>query len=126
MIRIALLVTFLGAGLLPAVSTTTPCTPRDQPLTAADFHAILDTVAAAWNTGRGARAAECFTEDALYLEPPDRQLYRGRAALIAFFQASASVPQADRMTWHVRAFDAQRQTGLAEYTYRGRRYYHGA
>jgi hypothetical protein len=126
MIRLSLLVTLGGASLVPAAAPNpAPCTTREQALTAAEFHATLDTIAAAWNTGRGARAADCFTEQALYLEPPDRQLYRGRNALRAFFEASAPTAQADRMTWHLRAFDPERQAGLAEYTYRGRRYYHG-
>jgi SnoaL-like domain len=86
---------------------------------------VLNTIAVSWNSGQGRRAAECFAEHAIYLEPPDRQLYRGRATIAAFFESSVAVPLPDRMTWHHAAFNQQTQVGFAEYTYRGQRYYHG-
>ncbi|MBA3316487.1 MAG: nuclear transport factor 2 family protein [Gemmatimonadales bacterium] len=95
------------------------------PLSAAAFRAMLDSVAVGWNSARPELAAGCFTETAVYLEPPDRQLYRGRAALLAFFAASILPARADRMRWQVTAFDSTRQVGFGEYTYRGRQNYHG-
>jgi hypothetical protein len=59
------------------------------------------------------------------LEPPDRQLYRGRTALREFFAASIAPARSDRMLWHAVAFDSVRQVGFGEYTYRGRQNYHG-
>jgi ketosteroid isomerase-like protein len=50
-----------------------------------EFQAILRNLAEAWNNGESRRAAECFTEDAIYTEPPDKQVYRGREALFRFF-----------------------------------------
>jgi hypothetical protein len=90
------------------------------------FRALLDTVARGWNGGDADLSASCFAEAAVYLEPPDRQLYRGRTALRQFFADSIQPARPDRMRWHVIAFDASRQIGIAEYTYRGRRNYHGA
>jgi hypothetical protein len=99
--------------------------PASRPLEPAAFRAILDTVAAGWNSARADLAAGCFTEQAVYIEPPDRQLYRGRAAIRDFFAASIAPARSDRMRWHAVAFDAARQIGFGEYTYRGRQNYHG-
>jgi hypothetical protein len=73
---------------------------RVKPLGPAAFQAVLDTVAAGWNSNRAELAASCFTEGAVYLEPPDRQLYRGRPALQEFFAASIAPARPDRMHWH--------------------------
>ncbi len=99
--------------------------PRLAPLGAEEFRAVLDSVAAGWNSDRADVAAACFTETAVYLEPPDRQLYRGRAALRAFFAAPIHPARPDRMQWHAVAFDSVRQVGFGEYTYRGGQNYHG-
>ena len=98
---------------------------HEEPLGPAAFRATLDSVAAGWNGNRAELAASCFTEAAVYLEPPDRQLYHGRLALREFFAASIAPPRSDRMRWHAVAFDSVRQIGFGEYTYRGRQYYHG-
>jgi hypothetical protein len=94
-------------------------------LRAGEFRAMLDTVAHAWNTGKAEVAVECFTSDAVYIEPPDRQLYKGASALQAFFATSINPPRPDRMRWHFVAFDDALQTGFGEYTYRGRQFFHG-
>lgn len=99
--------------------------PSVEPLGAEAFRAVLDSVAAGWNSARPELAASCFTEAAVYLEPPVRQLHRGRPALREFFAASIHPARPDRMRWHVVAFDSVRQVGFGEYTYRGRQNYHG-
>jgi hypothetical protein len=98
---------------------------RAEPLGPAAFRAMLDSVAAGWNSNRAELAASCFTEAAVYLEPPDRQLHRGRAALREFFAASIAPARSDRMRWHAVALDSVQQVGFGEYTYRGRQNYHG-
>ena len=101
------------------------CGARVEALGPAGFRALLDSVAAGWNTNRAELAASCFTEAAVYLEPPNRQLYRGRAALREFFATSIAPARTDRMRWHAVAFDSAQQVGFGEYTYRGQRNYHG-
>jgi SnoaL-like domain len=98
---------------------------HDKPLGPGAFRAVLDTVAAGWNSNRAELAASCFTEVAVYLEPPDRQLYRGRAALQEFFATSIAPARSDRLRWHTVAFDSVQQVGFGEYTYRGRQNFHG-
>ena len=102
-----------------------PCEPATGPISTARFRVLLETVATAWNTNQPTVAANCFTLTAVYLEPPDRQRFEGRAALESFFRASIAPARPDRMTWHHLAFDEAGQVGLGEYTYRGQRYYHG-
>ena len=92
-------------------------------LTSARFRELLETVAAGWNQGDARRAADCFAEDAVYLEPPDRQLYRGRQELYEFFGGDAPPPM--QMRWHNVVFDEDAEVGVGEYTFRGRSQLHG-
>ena len=120
----------LSLLLMPALGSVGPAGACDgravsRPLGPAAFRAILDTVAAGWNSARADLAAGCFTEHAVYVEPPNRQLYRGRPAIRDFFAASIEPARPDRMRWHATAFDWVAQVGFGEYTYRGRQNYHG-
>lgn len=87
-----------------------------------DFEQLLYQVAEGWNEGNAQKAAECFSIDAVYIEPPDRQLYRGRQALYEFFGGSSGRASPMRMTWHHLLFDESEQIGAGEYTfsYKGR------
>jgi hypothetical protein len=83
----------------------------------------MQTVARSWSAGDARTAADCFAEDAVYVEPPDRQTYVGRARLVAI--SGGDDPPDMSMTWHHLAFDPKGQIGFGEYTFRGRRQYHG-
>jgi ketosteroid isomerase-like protein len=83
-----------------------------------EFEAVLHTLAEAWNDGNSRRAAECFTEDAVYTEPPDKQVYRGRNALFRFFGGGAGRPGQMTMRWHHLAFDQESQVGFGEFSFR--------
>lgn len=89
------------------------------------FRSLMETVAAAWTEGDARKAADCFTEDALYLEPPDRQFYSGRPALYEFFGGGKKPEPPMKMTWHHLAFDEESQVGFGEYTFQMNRRYHG-
>lgn len=92
-------------------------------MTDADFRGLLDRVAAGWNAGDARRAADCFAEDAVYEEPPAKQLHKGRAALYEFFGGAAKLPM--KMRWHHIAFDAASGVGFGEYTFALNNQYHG-
>jgi ketosteroid isomerase-like protein len=85
----------------------------------------MRTVAAGWNAGNARQAADCFSEDAIYLEPPDKQLYRGRAELYEFFGGDRGTEIPMRMTWHHLAFNEEEQVGFGEYTFEMHGRYHG-
>jgi uncharacterized protein (TIGR02246 family) len=81
------------------------------------FASLLARVADGWNTGAPAEAADCFTVDAVYLEPPNAQHYVGREELSAFFHGEAAEPRAMSMTWHHVAYDPDGSVGFGEYTF---------
>ena len=110
----------LLAGWLAAVAAPSPA-----PVTTAQFRSLMAAVAAGWNAGDARRAAECFTEDALYLEPPDEQFYAGRPALYEFFGGGSKPEPPMKMTWHHLAFDEESQIGFGEYTFQMNARYHG-
>jgi ketosteroid isomerase-like protein len=82
-------------------------------------------VADGWNEGNARKAADCFSEDAVYVEPPDKQLYHGRAELYAFFGDEAGTDLPMKMNWHHLAFNEQEQVGFGEYTFQLNNRYHG-
>lgn len=88
----------------------------------AQFGQLLNRVADGWNEGNARKAADCFSVDAIYMEPPDRQLYRGRQALYEFFGGDSGRDSPMQMTWHHLLFDTATQIGTGEYTfsYKGR------
>ena len=95
-------------------------------ITAAQFKHLLTTVAEGWEADDARRAADCFTEDAIYIEPPGRQVYVGREALHEFFAGGDNPAPSTHMTWHNIIFDEATQLGCGEYTYHGNNRYHGA
>ena len=90
-----------------------------------DFEKLLQTVAEGWNEGNAQKAADCFSEDAIYVEPPDKQLYHGRAELYEFFGGDTGTNLPMKMTWHHFAFNEEEQTGFGEYTFQLNKRYHG-
>jgi len=85
----------------------------------------MHTVAEGWNEGNSRKSADCFAEDAVYSEPPDKQLYIGRKALYDFFGGDRKPEPPMQMTWHYLAFDESQQIGFAEYTFQMNNRYHG-
>jgi hypothetical protein len=69
-----------GLALLLSIGAQNP-----QNITAAKFQTLMQTVADGWSEGNARKAANCFTADAIYTEPPDKQLYKGREELFKFF-----------------------------------------
>jgi SnoaL-like domain len=94
-------------------------------ITTAQFKVLMRTVADGWNESNARKAADCFTEDALYTEPPDKQVFTGRPALYEFFGGDAKPEPPMRMTWHHLAFDEDSQIGFGEYTFQMNDRYHG-
>lgn len=94
-------------------------------LTIHEFQQLMQTVSDGWNEGNAHKAANCFSEDAIYVEPPDKQLYRGRAELYEFFGGDAGPDIPMHMTWHHLAFNEDEQIGFGEYTFQMHSRYHG-
>ena len=94
-------------------------------ITTSDFERLMQTVADGWNEGNARKAADCFNEDAIYVEPPDKQLYRSRMELYEFFGGDAGTDLPMYMTWHHLAFNEKDQIGFGEYTFQMHGRYHG-
>jgi hypothetical protein len=93
--------------------------------TTEEFRRLMSTVAEGWNEGNARKAAECYTEDAVYTEPPDKQVYVGRKALYEFFGGGKKAEPPMKMVWHHLAFDEEVQLGFGEYTFQMNNRYHG-
>jgi hypothetical protein len=101
----------IGVFAANAQSRPTGALSRDQ------FITLLQTIADSWNRNDARRAAECFSENALYSSPPNPRIRRGRPALYEFFGGSQGRPRPMHMTWHHLVFDEQTQIGMGEYTF---------
>ena len=80
----------------------------------AGFRALLERLAHAWETQDTDAGLDCFTEDAVYMEPPDVQLVIGHEQLRPYFD---DVPAGTFMRWHHVSFDESTQTGAGEFTF---------
>lgn len=74
----------------------------------------MEQLATAWTTQDTDLGLVCFTEDAVYMEPPDVQFYRGHEQLRPYF---AALKPGMFMKWHSLMFDEATQTGAGEYTF---------
>lgn len=90
-----------------------------------EFQDLMQTVSDGWNEGNARKAADCFSMDAIYVEPPDSQLYHGRGELCEFFGGDKGTDIPMHMTWHHIAFNEEQQVGFGEYTFEMHGRYHG-
>lgn len=90
-----------------------------------EFKKLMQTIADGWNDGNARKAADCFAEDAIYAEPPDKQVYHGREELYEFFGGDVGTDIPMHMTWHHLAFNEEEQIGFGEYSFQMHGKYHG-
>jgi ketosteroid isomerase-like protein len=124
MVKVNLLLIAVIISALPLFMNANSGAAADK-FTSTQFKNLMRTVAAGWNEGDAKKAADCYTEDAIYTEPPDRQVYVGRQALYEFFGGDKKPDPPMKMTWHHLAFDEESQTGFGEYTFQMNNRYHG-
>ena len=90
---------------------------KNHGLSQVEFSQLLQRLAEGWNNGDARQAADCFTQDALYTEPPDKQFYSGREALYHFFGGANGRTGEMNMVWHHIVFDEESQIGAGEFTF---------
>jgi hypothetical protein len=90
------------------------CKPYSNQTNAHEFNALMSQLAKAWTTQNTDMAIECFASDAVYMQPPDEQLYIGHDQLRPFFGA---LKEGTVMTIHNTSFDPEKQIGAAEFTF---------
>lgn len=92
-------------------------------ITSEEFKSLMQRLAQAWNGANARTAANCFTDDGIYLDPPDKEICVGREALYEFFGGDAPTPM--EMIWRCLAFDEREQKGFGEYSFKGKANNHG-
>ena len=97
----------------------------DMKLSTQEFNQLMQRIADGWNEGDAHKAVDCFHEDAIYVEPPEKQLYHGREELFEFFGGDHGTDLPMKMTWHHFAFNEEEQIGFGEYTFQLHGRYHG-
>jgi hypothetical protein len=89
------------------------------------FADIATNIAKGWNEGNAAFASQYFDDNAVYEEPPKKQLYKGRNEIFEFFGGDTGFEIPMKMEWHNLAFNEEKQIGFGEYTFAMNNQYHG-
>jgi ketosteroid isomerase-like protein len=82
--------------------------------TTPQFAALMQQVARAWAALDADAAVACFTPDAVYMQPPNVQFYRGHDQLRAYFGA---LTPGTFLDFHNLWFDEAKQTGCVEFSF---------
>lgn len=78
------------------------------------FYALMEQLARAWSQQDTDSALACFSQDAVYMEPPDIQIYQGQEQLRPYF---AALSPGTFMRFHNLWFDEAKQVGAGEYSF---------
>jgi hypothetical protein len=89
------------------------------------FREVVTNIAKGWNEGNAAFASQYFDDNAVYEEPPGKQLYKGRKEIFEFFGGDSGFDTPMKMEWHNIAFNEEEQIGFGEYTFAMNSQYHG-
>ena len=114
--------TLLALATISALGSYARREQGDSALTAARFEQLMQTISDGWNEGNARKAADCYTEDAIYSAPPDPKIKRGRATLYDFFGGDRGREAPMRMVWHHLGFNERSQIGFGEYTFQYKEY----
>ena len=90
------------------------CHQQNASIDNKEFENLMNRLANAWATQNTEVAVECFTPDAIYMQPPDEQLYVGHDQLRPFF---AALKKGTIMKFHNIWFDKEMQMGACEFTF---------
>jgi len=90
-----------------------------------EFFEVVSTLATGWNEGDAKMAAQFFSADAVYVEPPKKQLYRSKIEIFNFFGGEKGYEKPMKMKWHNLSFNEKEQIGFGEYTFSMNNQYHG-
>src|SRR5688500_4544340 len=102
---------------LVIISSIKCSAPAAETIDIKKFNNIMAGIARGWNEGNAASAVQHFADDAVYEEPPKKQLYKGRQEIFEFFGGEAGFDKPMKMTWHNLAFNEKDQIGFGEYTF---------
>jgi ketosteroid isomerase-like protein len=102
----------ISVGLLTIIAIS--CERNDERITHNVFKKLVHQLAEAWTNQDVDSALECFTAEAVYMQPPAEQFYKGHAQLRPYFGA---IKAGTFMKVHNLWFDQEKQTGAVEFTF---------
>jgi hypothetical protein len=99
------------------ILTLISCQHDNQSIDEREFMTLMNQLADAWTNQNTDLAVGCFTQDAIYTQPPDEQFYEGHKQLRPFF---AALKKGTVMKFHNLWFDKEKQIGAGEFTFGNR------
>jgi len=90
------------------------CDHSENKISEIEFHKLMRNVEEGWSTQKPDKALSSFDEDAIYMEPPNIQYYRGHEQLRPYFD---ELDSKYKMEFHNLWFNKDTQSGAAEYTF---------
>lgn len=84
-------------------------------MTTSEFENLMERIALGWNTKNAKLSVECFSNNAIYIEPPNKQLIKGKEELYQYFGGDSGADM--KLTWRNLFFNEEKQTGAGEYTF---------
>ncbi len=94
--------------------TLLSCSESREGITTQEFKDLLLNISNGWSEQDTDLALSSFHVDAIYMEPPNIQYYRGHEQLRPYFEALESKHQ---MLFHTIMFDEANQVGAGEFTF---------
>ncbi len=96
------------------ILTFVSCQKDTGTIEKSEFIQLMNQLADSWTSQNTDSAIECFASDAVYMQPPDEQFYKGHEQLRPFFGA---LEKGTVMKFHNIWFDKEKQMGAAEFTF---------
>lgn len=106
-----------GIALFLVMACGAPSEVPEGGITSEEFEVLLQTLADGWNEGNAQKAVDCFTDHAIYVDPPEKQVNIGHAALYEYFGGDEGRAGQMKMVWHHVVFDEKKQMGMGEFTF---------
>lgn len=90
------------------------CQSSDGKITESEFQKLMHNIVVGWSTQNTDKALSSFSADAIYMEPPNIQYYRGHQQLRPYFD---ELDSRYKMEFHSLWFNTKTQSGAGEYTF---------
>ncbi len=88
--------------------------PENLKINEDEFQKLMNNIAAAWSTQNTEMALSSFDKDAIYMEPPSSQYFKGHVQLRPYFDELTS---RHKMDFHNLWFNSKTQSGTGEFTF---------
>lgn len=103
---------FLTFTLLILVHSS--CQQHHDGINELQFKSLMTNIAKGWSTQNTDLALSSFHPDAIYMQPPNVQFYKGHAQLRPYFD---ELTEEHKMKFHNLWFDPSSQMGAGEFTF---------